>query len=264
MGRRVHSQEHGPPKNYPSLIPSRMRREAKLVVSCGEVLRARTHTIVHTKERDEDEECGGSSHHITIFDKESALPHATIEDKFVDVHTFHHISFNEGDPQEDEDAEDTPPELKEGIKNTVDTLKKGNTFDLLIEFRDVFSWSYKEMSGLDPRVVVLRLAVKRGVHPIKKAQHQFRPELVALIETEVNKLIEAGFIREVKYPTWISSIFPDEFPLPIHELMVDATTRYETMSFMDGSSGYNQIRMAPRAEELCHASKLPPGCGHGT
>jgi len=28
------------------------------------------------------------------------------------------------------------------------------------------------------------------------------------IEKEVNKLIEAGFIREVKYPTWIANIVP--------------------------------------------------------
>ena len=81
---------------------------------------------------------------------------------------------------------------------------------------------------------------------------------------EIDKLIEVGFIREVKYPTWITSIvlvkkkngqirvcvsFRDlnnacpknDFPLPIIEPMVDATTGHGTLSFMDGSSGYNQI-----------------------
>ena len=42
----------------------------------------------------------------------------------------------------------------------------------------------------------------------------------------------------------------DEFPLPIPELMIDATTDYEAMSFMDGSSRYNQIRMSPNDEEI--------------
>jgi len=28
------------------------------------------------------------------------------------------------------------------------------------------------------------------------------------IEKEVNKLIEAGLIHEVKYPTWIANIIP--------------------------------------------------------
>jgi hypothetical protein len=35
----------------------------------------------------------------------------------------------------------------------------------------------------------------------------------------------------------------DDFPIPITEMVVDATTGYGTMSFMDGSSGYNQIKM---------------------
>ena len=32
--------------------------------------------------------------------------------------------------------------------------------------------------------------------------------------------------------------------------MVDATTGHEALSFIDGSSGYNQIRMAPQDKEL--------------
>ena len=35
----------------------------------------------------------------------------------------------------------------------------------------------------------------------------------------------------------------DDFPLPIIEIMIDATTCYERLSFLDGSSGYNQIPM---------------------
>ena len=42
----------------------------------------------------------------------------------------------------------------------------------------------------------------------------------------------------------------DDFPLPLTELMVDATTGHEVLFFMDGSSGYNQIRMTPKDEEL--------------
>ncbi len=37
----------------------------------------------------------------------------------------------------------------------------------------------------------------------------------------------------------------DDFPLPITEMVVDSTTGYGALSFMDGSSGYNQIKMDP-------------------
>ncbi|KAL0437809.1 UNVERIFIED_CONTAM: Transposon Tf2-12 polyprotein [Sesamum radiatum] len=137
------------------------------------------------------------------------------------------------------------------------------------------------MPELDPKVAMHHLSVKKGALPVKQGQSRFRPELIPLIEAEVNKLIEIGFIREVKYPMWISSIVPvrkkngqirvcvdfrdlnnacpkDDYPLPIAELMIDATTGHEALSFMDGSSGYNQIRMAPADEELT-AFRTPKG-----
>ncbi|KAK4411913.1 Retrovirus-related Pol polyprotein from transposon.6 [Sesamum angolense] len=42
----------------------------------------------------------------------------------------------------------------------------------------------------------------------------------------------------------------DDFPLPIIELMIDATTDHEALSFIDGLSRYNQIHMALVDEEL--------------
>ncbi|KAI5327329.1 hypothetical protein L3X38_026725 [Prunus dulcis] len=105
------------------------------------------------------------------------------------------------------------------------------------------------MPSLNLKVEVHHLAVKSGTYPIKQTQCRFRPEVPSEIEAEVDKLIAAGFIREVKYPTWIANIVPDDFPLLIIELMVNATTSHEALSFMDGSSGYNQIRMSPEDEE---------------
>ncbi|XP_012849590.1 PREDICTED: uncharacterized protein LOC105969382 [Erythranthe guttata] len=263
-----------------SSIPSRMKRRTYLTISCGEELKAKIRTVVFTKIQDGEED-----------DRES-------------VASSYHITLTEIDVIEEEDAEIAPPELEEGVKATIDELKEINLGDaenprpiyisallavneeetyveLLHEFKDVFAWSYKEMPGLDPKVAIHHLSVKKGARPVKQGQRRFRPELVPAIEAEVNKLIEVGFIREVKYPTWISSIVPvrkkngqirvcvdfrdlneacpkDDFPMPIAELMIDATTGHEALSFMDGSSGYNQIRMAPRDEELT-AFRTPKG-----
>ncbi|XP_060210431.1 uncharacterized protein LOC132637344 [Lycium barbarum] len=235
---------------------------------------------MYTKERDEDEESIGSLYYITAQSDQDTSFQIEVAEKLEDIFSCYHISFNDRDPREDEDARDAPPELEEGVKTTVDSLKEVNLgtdedprptylsafltgdeedtyMEILKEYRDVFAWSYKEIPGLDPKVAVHHLAVKNGARPVKQAQRYFRPDLVPSIENEVNKLIEAGFIREVKYPTWISSIVPvkkktgqirvcvdfrdlnnacpkDDFPLPIPELMIDATTGYEAMSFMDG------------------------------
>ena len=93
-------------------------------------------------------------------------------------------------------------------------------------------------------------------------QRRFRPELISKIEKDLNKVINAGFICEMKYLTWIANIVPvrkknsqlhicvdfrdlndacpkDNFSLPVTKLIVDATTGYEALSFVDCNVGYN-------------------------
>ena len=36
----------------------------------------------------------------------------------------------------------------------------------------------------------------------------------------------------------------DEYSMPVADLLVDAATRHQIISFMDGNAGYNQIFMA--------------------
>ena len=50
----------------------------------------------------------------------------------------------------------------------------------------------------------------------------------------------------------------DEFPLPNMDLLIDSVARSAMFSFMDGFSGYNQIRMAPKDAEKT-AFKTPMG-----
>ena len=137
------------------------------------------------------------------------------------------------------------------------------------------------MPGLDPNMAVHKLSISKEKHPTKQAQRHYRPELVVQIKDEIDKLINAGFIREVYYPKWLANIVPvkkkngqvricvdfrdlneacpkDKFPLPITELLIDATTGFGALSFMDGFSGYNQIKMAPEDEELT-AFRTPKG-----
>ncbi|XP_049370599.1 uncharacterized protein LOC125835509 [Solanum verrucosum] len=218
-----------------------------------------------------NEENVGSSYHVATQDERHNFSPIKIDGELENVSWCYHISFNDGEPQEDEDAKDASPELEERVKMTVDALKEINLgtvedqkptyvnaslasdeekayVDLLKEYKYVFAWSYKEMPGLDSKVAVHHFAVKSGARPIKQAQRRFRPKFVPVIKTEVNKLIEAGFIREVKYPTWVSSIVP----------VRKKNGQIRAMSFMDGSTGYNQICMSPNDEELT-AFRTPNG-----
>ena len=122
------------------------------------------------------------------------------------------------------------------------------------------------MPGLDPAVATHKLAIDPQFRPVKQQPRRFRPELQDNIIAEVDKLIIAGFIKEVQYARWLANIVPvekkkgqiriyvdfrdlnracpkDDFPIPIAEMVVNSSTGYGVLSFMDGSSGYNQIKM---------------------
>ena len=100
------------------------------------------------------------------------------------------------------------------------------------------------MPGLDPRVAMHCLNINSDVKPVKQQQRRFRPEVMEAIQSEVEKLIDSGFIREEQHPDWVANIVPvakkngkiricidfrdlneacpkDEFPLPITDVMID-------------------------------------------
>ncbi|XP_074299880.1 uncharacterized protein LOC141631058 [Silene latifolia] len=152
--------------------------------------------------------------------------------KHLEIVTSYHITGEEiPDDNEEVETDKAPETLEDGVQSTVDDLKELNLgtdedpcpiyvsalltkeeeeeyYKLLVEYKDVFAWSYKEMPGLSPKIAVHRLTIRKGISPRKQSQRHFRTELIPKIEKEVNKLIEARFIREVRYPSWIANIVP--------------------------------------------------------
>ena len=103
---------------------------------------------------------------------------------------------------------------------------------------------------------------------MRQKKRSFTPERQKTIDEKVDKLLEAGFIRETTYPDWLANIVmvkkanggwricidytdlnracpKDSFSLPKIDQLVDATSDHRLLSFMDAFAGYNQIRMAP-------------------
>ena len=130
----------------------------------------------------------------------------------------------------------------------------------------------KRLPGLSPSLVTHNLAVLAGLVPIKQAPRKFSSEIEEQIKKEMEKLLKAKFIRPIQHPTWLANIVPvkkkngqihccvdfrdlnracpkDDFPIPDVDRMVDTPASHERFSFMDGFSGYNQVKMAPGDEE---------------
>ena len=74
---------------------------------------------------------------------------------------------------------------------------------LLQEYWDIFTFGSEEMPSIDPVIMEHKLNVDPPI--IQKKRH-IGPERVAAATAEVQKLVEAWFIRECQYPEWISNI----------------------------------------------------------
>ena len=68
------------------------------------------------------------------------------------------------------------------------------------EFKDVFTWDYSEMPGLDPGLVTHTLNVDPEAKPVAQLARIFHTEIEGQTVKEVQKLLVAGFIKPIQYP----------------------------------------------------------------
>eukprot|EP00253_Pinus_taeda_P003385 PITA_03385 len=79
---------------------------------------------------------------------------------------------------------------------------------LFQEFRDVFAWSYEEIPGINPAIVVHEIKTYSDAKPVQQRLRQIHPRKAAMIKAEVKKLLKAGFIYLIPLTDWVSNIVP--------------------------------------------------------
>ena len=67
----------------------------------------------------------------------------------------------------------------------------------LLENSNVFAWSPTDMPGIGPEVIYHKLSIKVDVKPVKQKPRRMNEEKSRAISDKVNRLLQAGFIRDV-------------------------------------------------------------------
>ena len=70
-------------------------------------------------------------------------------------------------------APDQPKEIRIGSSLSPD--ERSRLIDLLRSYLDVFSWSYEDMSGLDPTIVQHHLPILPHARPVKQKLRRLHP-----------------------------------------------------------------------------------------
>ena len=139
---------------------------------------------------------------------------------------------------------------------------------VLLENANVFAWSHSDMAGMDPTLASNKLNIISTAKPVRKKIRRFHLDHHQIIQIEVDNLLSAVFIKEVKYSEWLANVVvvpkkggkwrvcvdymdlneacpKDSFPLPRIDQIVDTSAGHGMLSFLDAFFGYHQTPMHP-------------------
>uniref|UniRef100_A0A2N9HH77 Uncharacterized protein n=1 Tax=Fagus sylvatica TaxID=28930 RepID=A0A2N9HH77_FAGSY len=164
------------------------------------------------------------------------------------------------------------PEKHFKIGRELSPVDRTELIDFLVNNVDVFAWDPYEVPGVDPNYIEHRLNTDPHSKPVQQKARRSAPVHAEAVQKEVEKLLQAGAIREIQYPTWLSNTVvvkkkngkwrvcvdftnlnqacpKDPFPLPKIDQLVDATAGHDRMSFLDAFQGYHQIALSTEDRE---------------
>ena len=139
--------------------------------------------------------------------------------------------------------------------------------DLLLQYKDVFAFTYKDMKGIPPHVCEHKIELQPEAKPVRQMCYRMNLNYAAKVKEEIDKYLEARIIYPVVKTEWLSPIVivpkkngklrvyvdywklnavinVDPFLLPFTESILEVVAGHEMHTLMDGYSGYNQIMIA--------------------
>ncbi|GJS01641.1 reverse transcriptase domain-containing protein [Tanacetum coccineum] len=164
------------------------------------------------------------------------------------------------------------PDQEVAIEGSLSAKGRTELCSLLKKNLDIFAWQPSDMTGVPRSIAEHRLNIREGYSPVRQKKRGQAPERAKAIQAEVQKLVEAGIMREVYYHEWLSNPVmvkkhdgswrmcmdftdlnkacpQDCYPLPEIDWKVESLWGYPFKCFLDAYKGYHQIQMAESDEE---------------
>ncbi|XP_072060302.1 uncharacterized protein [Arachis hypogaea] len=78
--------------------------------------------------------------------------------------------------------------------------------NFLQENADLFAWTPSNMPGIDPQIISHKMAINPTVRPVQQKKRNLGEEKKRASLEETQKRINADFIREIRYTTWLANV----------------------------------------------------------
>ncbi|XP_072073807.1 uncharacterized protein [Arachis hypogaea] len=134
------------------------------------------------------------------------------------VQTMEVLSLAELDPRGDTQERPQPsdelqkiqltskPEQVTYIGQALQERERSDLIKLLQANADLFAWTPADMPGISPDVICHKLATNMASRPIAQKKRNLGAEKSKAALEETSKLLQANFIREIRFTTWLSNV----------------------------------------------------------
>ncbi|GKV37361.1 hypothetical protein SLEP1_g45403 [Rubroshorea leprosula] len=127
---------------------------------------------------------------------------------------------------EEVQIDDRDPSRKTQIGTKLNSEERAELIAFLRANNDIFAWTSADMPGIPISVFQHKLSTNPLKKPVVQKRRLFGGERLKVIKEEVEKLLQAGFVRRVDYCEWVAN------PVLVKK-----------------ANGYHQVPMAPEDEE---------------
>ncbi|XP_071739416.1 uncharacterized protein [Rutidosis leptorrhynchoides] len=137
--------------------------------------------------------------------------------------------------------------------------------DILVANMDVFAWCEDDMIGVPRNIVEHKLNANPNLTTVRQKRLSMAPKRSEWLRLEVDKLVHANILREVRYQTWVANpvlvkkrdgswcmcvdfkdinkVCPkDNYPLPEIVWKVDSLSGFRFKCFLDAYKGIIRFR----------------------
>nr|GEY77527.1 reverse transcriptase domain-containing protein [Tanacetum cinerariifolium] len=125
------------------------------------------------------------------------------------------------------------------ISKDLSVQEKSALIEVLKSRKKSTAWKLTDIRGIDPELCSHKILLEDDYSPKVQSQRRVNPKIHDIIKKEVEKLLDAGLIYPISDSPWVS---------PVHCVPKKGGNEY--YCFLDGFSGYFQIPIDPKDQEM--------------
>jgi len=102
--------------------------------------------------------------------------------------------------------ENAVPDRKITIRGSLSKEEEAELIETLAKNKDVFAWSVSDLQGVSRYIIQHSLDINPKMKPKKQRQRKMLEDRIRATKVEVQRLLDANVIREVKYSEWLVNV----------------------------------------------------------